>query len=457
MTDLIIEQLENADLISGNSVNSEKIHSLSLSEILDIANESVELTTIDKNKNDHTGFSHSASLSLGGSSYPCSSLECRLDKVKHLAQFAALYSDRIYIHNFFADHLKHLDRETPPNEERLRERFATDVAIYGFLRPLITAGYITPVTPPHYCSHCFAEHILGHDDDKNLYRVFDGLADRYTDSITATLDWRPGEYDVHIHGPESLIEHGSVSGQLLNKPPRDKLLTRIPSNQAKGHIDLHKQEISRLGLGRSLAVPVFESVLFEAAIAQILGANFLCERPLYIEILQEISKNPEQNRRNQVVLDHLSCLVPFIANAPPKDLLKLRDEETEAFLVFRQALNSVIQEYLSQHESITKKNAIELYSDVIEPRLATLDKKVKVAKKTLFRDTMSDILSWGGVISFGVFSGILPTELTPILYGLGLKVAADLVSKTAGKVNSKESIETDQMYFLWKVKKKLGT
>ena len=337
MTSLIIEQLENADLISGNSVNREKIHSLNLSEILDIANESVELTTIEENKNDHTGFSHSASLSLGGSSYPCSSLQCRLDKVKHLAQFAALYSDRIYIHNFFADHLNHLDRKTPPNEEWLRKRFATDVAIYGFLRPLITAGYIIPVTPPRYCSHCFVEHILGHDDDKNLHRVFNGLIDRYTDSITATLYWHPGRYDVHIRGPESLIEHGFVGGRSLNEPPRDKLPARIPSNQAKGHIDLQKQEISQLDLDRYLAAEVFESVLFEAAIAQILGANFLCERSLHIEILQKISKSPEHNCRNQAILDHLSCLVPFIANASPKDLLKLRNEETEAFLVSGQS------------------------------------------------------------------------------------------------------------------------
>ena len=188
-----------------------------------------------------------------------------------------------------------------------------------------------------------------------------------------------------------------------------------------------------------------------------MGANFLCERPLHIEILQEISKNPEQNRRNQIVLDHLSCLVPFIENASPKDLLKLRNEEAEAFLVFRQALNGVIQEYLSQHESITERNAIELYSDVIEPRLAALDKKVKVADKTLFRDTVSNALSWSGVISFGMFSGILPTEFNLILYGLGIKAATDLIGKTVGKVNSKESIETDQMYFLWKVKKKLRT
>ena len=283
MTALIIEQLENADLISGNSVNSEKIHSLNLFEILDIAAESVELTTIDENKNDHTGFSHSASLSLGGSSYPCSSLKCRLDKVKHLAQFAALYSDRIYIHNFFADHLKHLDRETPPNEELLRKRFATDVAMYGFLRPLITAGYITPVTPPRYCSHCFAEHILGHDDDKNLHRVFEGLTDRYSDSITATLDWHPGKYNVRIRGPESLIEHGYAGYQSPDEPPRDKLPTQIPSNQAEGYIavlnDLRGFEFFPILLVCFLMFVVFKEIFY--------GFRFV-----FIGVYREQSRRP---------------------------------------------------------------------------------------------------------------------------------------------------------------------
>ena len=102
----------------------------------------------------------------------------------------------------------------------------------------------------------------------------------------------------------------------------------------------------------------------------------------------------------------------------------------------------------------TEKQAREIYSDLIETRLASLDKRVKVAKKDLLKKSVRSVVAVAGVISFGLYSGFISGETAELIKTLGLaKIAYDVVEKSIPIGEAKSAIKSDDLYFLWKAKK----
>ena|SRR5215212_4326598 len=99
---ILFELLENAEYIKGNAVNLDRIQRATLTEIIDLGNESAELTSAKQIPRSQSAFAHSASLSLGGGRDPCGELECRIKNIEDLSQFAAFYSDKVYVHNILS-------------------------------------------------------------------------------------------------------------------------------------------------------------------------------------------------------------------------------------------------------------------------------------------------------------------------------------------------------------------
>ena len=146
MHNLLFEQIDNSGLIRNGQVNFDAISKMTAFDIIEFADESRELTSAQDIPQQSGLMTHSASHSLGGSSWPCSALGCRLEKVRQLAQFAAFYSDKVYIRNFIVDHLRHLENNKYPNEFLMQSALADDLAVYQFLRPLIEAGIVIRIT-----------------------------------------------------------------------------------------------------------------------------------------------------------------------------------------------------------------------------------------------------------------------------------------------------------------------
>ena len=111
MDSLLFEQIENAGLVVDGAPNFEAVSKMTAFDIVEFAAQSRDLTSASLLPQESGLLTHSASFSLGGSAWPCSTLECRLEKSRQLAQFAAFYSDKIYIRNFLVDHLRHLESE----------------------------------------------------------------------------------------------------------------------------------------------------------------------------------------------------------------------------------------------------------------------------------------------------------------------------------------------------------
>jgi hypothetical protein len=188
----LFEILSQNDLIKNNKVNDEKIKGMSTTQILDITEETLAVTSMESTKPDKSIFSHSASVSLAGGRFPCDAIDCRSKHVRELAQFSAFYSDRVYIRNFLSDYTSHNFIETyEAEEDGVKNSFKNDLILLLYLKPLIVSGNIVPVTPPNYCVHCLLKRYLGDiDGEQRYYEVQRDLFEQYGKEVeyTATLD-----------------------------------------------------------------------------------------------------------------------------------------------------------------------------------------------------------------------------------------------------------------------------
>ena len=455
MISLLLEQIDNADLIKGGVPNIEAVSKMTAIDIVEFADQSKELTSA-RDLPQQTGLlTHSASFSLGGSAWPCWEVECRIQKARELAQFAAFYSDKVYIRNFFVDHLQHLESEKYPNEPLMQNTFVNDLAVFQSLRPLIEAGIVIPIVTPHHCPHCFVQEILHQDDDKRLSGALEGLAKRYLQELNYSFyKDQKGLFNVVMEGPDDLLEHSYLAIVTSEPPPHYKMDRKFRKQVDKGEkIRLTKKIVSEMQLNIQLTDRVYQNVVFELAASQCLNTSYVTERDLEIKFLNAITTNKTVRARNQAIREHLTCIVPFINNISTADVLKLRNNEGEAFIRFRQALNKAVDESLSSGQDFTEGTARQLYQGVIRPELTNLDDKIHSARKTLLRDTAIKVGVWSAAIGIGLYTGIVPEGLAIAAKALGLtKVMADLGEAVLKKLRPESEIKGADMYFLWKVR-----
>jgi hypothetical protein len=375
--------------------------------------------------------------------------------VNQLAQFAAFYSDRVYIHNFLSNHEHQLHSEYSPSLEERRHTLLNDLEVLSHLRPLIEAGLIVPVTTTgDVCSQCIALGAFGVDADKRFLQERTQLAKRFFKDMTIVLDHSEGEWSLTCQAPEALLEHGctyisyDVPPEPLDQMPR--ILQRALDGET---VPLSREVRRKLNLHEELAGNVLGSVLFEMAVSQVLRTSYVSETELPIQILSAISGDRDLARRNSLVHKYLTSIVPFIGDVSPAAVVRLRQREEESFLTYRQALNKAIDDVQAQRANLKESDARAIYSDVVAPELARLDRAVRTARRDLLKDLGRSVGAWTGAITFGMYTGLLPDQLLAAAKVLGLtKILADVGTAMAKLMSPQDGIKRENLYFLWRVR-----
>jgi hypothetical protein len=208
-----------------------------------------------------------------------------------------------------------------------------------------------------------------------------------------------------------------------------------------------------LNLHKELAGSIFGSVVFEMAVSQVLRTSYVSDTELPVQILSAISGDRDLARRNSLVQKHLTSIVPFIGDVSPAAVVQLRKREEESFLTYRQALNKAIDDVRTQHADLKESDARAIYSDVVAPELARLDRAVRTARRDLLKDLGRSVIAWTGAISFGMYMGLLPDQLLGAAKVLGLtKILADFGTAMTKLVSSQDGIKREDLYFLWRVR-----
>lgn len=455
MNEHLFELFDNADLVRNDNVNVSKIRKLSANQIADLSYQTAILTSAKEMPRERSAFAHSASRSLSGEPWPCQELSCRLRRATELAQFAALYSERVYFRNFLGDYSTHFKPAQSSDISKLRQSLADDIAVFLYLRPLIEKGLLIPVTPPQYCLHCLTTHSFGSDADKRFKRVFRDLTQRYNEETNITFKYEDGLYWLQVEGPELLMDH---SGVIYFSPRPNPVIAKMPrvmkGVMAGKEMLLSQSTIRKMRFDQHLAGETRSNIVFELAASLSIGTMFLTDRALDIELLRQLSVDPSIEQRNQLLQKHITCIVPFIDSVRPVDLMKLRQTDGDSFILFRNSLTKAIDEYRGQKTGLTERDAKAVYGDIIQPQLARLDSKVHSARRNLIKKTTAQIAGWTAAISIGLYAGLLPSGIAAAAAALGLtKVLAELGQDLLTKRDVEEEIRQEELYFLWKVRK----
>jgi len=309
----------------------------------------------------------------------------------------------------------------------------------------------------HSCLHCF-ETIFSDETKTKIERGYRHLSKDYFENSTVSLiEFNRRRLKLELDGPEPFYKHPMVMIYEGSNRIRDVLSAKprlLQQLKDSGPVKLTSSVARKFQIQRKLAGTTANSATFGILSSKILRTSFLTDNALDISFLKAVSNNFQIDTRNQVAFKHLTSVVPFVADVPIADLLKLRKREEEAFLNYRKALNEAIGEFKSLDSSFTEREAREIYSDLIQPRLAALDKRVRIAKKDLVKESLRSIIAVAGVISFGLYTGFISGETAELIKALGLtKIAVDVLEKAIPIGEAVSAAKSDDLYFLWKAKK----
>lgn len=451
----VLDLLDNAGLLRGQAVDSRRAFRLSAGQLSDVGAQAALITSAADVPREGELLTHSATLSLGGGAEPCSELACRSRHVDNLVAFAALYSDRVFIHNFLSNHEHVPHAGYRPTLQERRRTLLNDLQVLARVRPMIEAGLLVPVTPANdVCNQCLALRAFGTEADKRFAEERKRLAKRFFAQMSVSLETIGDEWALTYEAPEELLEHGGVTTYYRDLPAPLDQMPRILLRALEGApVTLSRDVRRKLGAHEAAANHVFGSVTFEMAMAQVLGTAFLSDTALPLEVLGAISGDPDLAKRNSLIQKHITSLVPFVGNVPPTKIVELRRREEESFSTYRQALTKAVDDVRSRRTDLTERDARSIYSDVIAPGLSRLDGAMKSARRDLLKDLGRSMGGWVAAISFGMYTGLLPDQLALAAKALGLvKVLADGVGTAVKAASAEDTIRKDDLYFLWKVR-----
>lgn len=450
----IIEFLKSRDLMKKSHVNEDNISRLRPSKIIDLAEELESMTVIEDRNDKPSIFRHCASISLGGGGEDCIALDCRRERLNEMLQFAVLFSDRVHIQNYFSEyrHMRHAD------ESIIKEKLYNDLDLVLYLQPFFNKKLVVFLSAqPHLCPNCMAAKLkLDSDSKKRFINGAKKIELEYLKALDVSFVKGERVYEFVIEASPPFLEHGNrieIVSQIPDIISSNKVLMNKLNND--GEISLSHSIKKQVGFHRDLAYEVINNVSYGIAASQVLGSSFLTEKSIHVDYMKEISGNEEFNKKNTIALKHLTTIIPFLKNVEIKNLIKLREREGDSFLQFRAVLGKAISEFRSTRGTFSEKDARILYSDVIEPKLSSLEKRVDNAKKDLISSTYRPLIGAVGAISFGLFSGFLSSELLGIAGALGFtKFSSDLIQNVMSLGDGYKEIRNEDLYFLWKVKRK---
>ncbi len=450
----VLQIIKENDLLKRGKPNLDKIQTLSLSQIVDIANQLDSAVTCQYERTEST-FSFSSSLELGASS-GCSEFECRKKRLDKLSRFALMYSDKVYIGSFFSAISDFINTESP-DPSNAQYHFYCQIGLIKFIEPLLNKGYISMYPlPSSFCKDCINKILFKDRNERRVDKVLKNIEQDILSSISVKAFLE--ENDLACDFAETLpyLKCGMTTGYynipqpILNRP---RIYSKLKRGQA---VLLSKTLIKDLGYHKDLASELLMNVLFGLLTSKTIGSSFLTEDSVHIDLMNSLNPENDIRRKNSLAQKYLTSTVPFVEDVKLKDLMKLRENEGDAFLIYKQALDQAMTELKDSNSNFKAKDAKELYSDVIAPSIAKMNQRVKTARKTLLQETYRPALGLVGSISFGLLSGIIPSETAAIASAVGAtSCGADMLKKIMTLGDSEKAIQNEPFYFLWKVKQKV--
>mgnify|MGYP000456264223 CR=1 FL=1 len=399
-------------------------------------------------------FSFVANSSLSGGRFPCSHPRCRTQKLESLISFSSLYADEVYVQNPFE---KIVLNGSNAFNENSRTELIHGIFNYFQLKPLIEKGIVkyaqnrVSLCKNHYETIALP---LEAQINNKLEQLYTHLHDYLIERCTIFLDdLDDGSKFFKITGPDGLIEHGEVYLYLtepLNdcfKGPMSNFFTSI-DNKCLPY-KLSKAEIINESILEIVINPILDDLSNQEWHSAFYGTSYLFDNPTQIKIASKIN-NATYAANSLSFTKAMNHHLPLVFSNDLNTVVQLREQESEAFKVYRDKINTLIR----QKDLWKEKDISEIFRDQVLPEINMIEKKVK-DWQTKTRESIKDKILFGsGAVSIGLYSGTLPTSIGQFVAAIG---GASVITSALMDYNKtlKEQIEArgNDYYFLWQAKK----
>jgi len=278
------------------------------------------------------------------------------------------------------------------------------------------------------------------------------LADRYINEVEYFLHrGKHGYLALVPSANESLIDEHHFGIGILEEAMPSLLKKYAPKKESR--IRIPKYVVRKLDLHKNYTEVIVQDILNENFYSTKFGAGYVTRRPVDLDVVNALASDSER-QTNLLLAKHLAHEVPVIQGIKIKEILKLRENEGEAFLVYRNALKKAIADAKAEPGAKMR----DIFQDVVRPQLEKIDATLKTARATLAAGMVQDAALASGVVGVGLFSGLLPMNIGAILSAIGGYHFADsLLSKARELAMDPSAIRENQFYFLWRVKQRSAT
>lgn len=186
------------------------------------------------------------------------------------------------------------------------------------------------------------------------------------------------------------------------------------------------------------------SLLYDISYARMHGAPLGSVHAVHENLLTDQLSAPKPAGRDVA----FNIPMPFIDGLPTKEILRIREQESASFEVFRSAIRKAIAERIKVAEDGERAFdiAIEIAEDVIGPALADIENRLNATLRSLVRGASVGLAVGGTVATVGL--------LTAFPVAGPIAGAALALPDIRNYLNARRDVETSEMYFLWKVSQK---
>lgn len=333
------------------------------------------------------------------------------------------------------------------NDKMQRTEIISGIMSFYLLKPMFESGiikYAQHVVPLcQYHKENLADSLSAEIErkEKILYEQFhEYLLDR----CTVVFDVGNTGPFFEVSGPDALIEHGKIYLHLYGPLPEFVKFTQ----KNKLPYRLSRKEIIEEEILSLIISPVLRDLSNQEWHSAFYGTSYLCDNPIQIKLASKLNSDvytASSNAFEKGMSHHL----PAIYGQDLTMILKLREQEGEAFSVYRDKLTSMLHQTKAWDESEVKA----IFRDQILPEINLIEKKIKDWKSKARESIKEKIIFGSGAVTIGLYAGILPPNIGQIVAALGGGTAIVGTLMDYNKtLKEKQEARANDFYFLWRTK-----
>jgi hypothetical protein len=438
---LLFDYFYSIGLSETPKVIYQKIFSLDEPALLDFFSKSWTLVESDSS-NASSAFDFVANSAMSAEPIPCSEIGCRLEKSERLSRLALMYSDKIRIRNPFE---KYINRYATIFDEIARKDIANDIIILFDLKPLIENRIISFTSQQHHmCEECFYEifKILPKTYKKRVNSLNENISDLYfKHTKIAVLEDQDDYGQLSFEfDKEGLYDHESFVLQSVGFKNKFKKV-KNRKNKYFTEEEILKYEFFEMSFFKEY----INDLLLQNWYSLVHHSNITSNRQLDIELINKLSSS-KQKTVNKLLEDTLTHTLPMYNDIPISKLLELRTNEGEAFISYRNALDSE----LSNLKEYSNKELKQLYLDKIQPSIDQMRASVKSYKIANRKSMLRNVATAGITLTLGLYADFIPQGIANSILAMGAYHHGDKLLENILQTNKETEARKDKYFFLYK-------